>query len=332
MTEVIGTCVAPCGYRGGVTKTNGAMLLQRGTEDLVATADGPADSSGAECTLATRFQVASITKQFTAAAVLLLAERGVLSTADPVGRWVDGSPPAWDGITLHHMLTHSAGLAHWDDLDLDLAVPLPPDELLRLFAATPLLSPPGERFSYSSLGYVLLAHVVERAARQRFRDFLAQEIFGPLGMTSTFDGNPAGQPDLADGFANGEPVGSLELDILGMGTGSVWSTVGDLARWDRALADGEFLSDASRQAMFTPHVPVDDDDGLVRTAGYGYGWYIATAGGRRVIYHTGDNRGFKAINAWFPDDDVRLVILSNEDTTKVTPITHDLFRRAFPAA
>ena len=92
-----------------------------------------------------------------------------------------------------------------------------------------------------------------------------------------------------------------------LGTGSIWSTVGDLARWDRALASGEILSDAVRQAMFTVHTPTGDDDGVIRTEGYGYGWFIGTAaGGRRVFYHPGDQPGFRSLNACFPDDGVRL--------------------------
>ncbi|HSZ43399.1 MAG TPA: serine hydrolase domain-containing protein [Trebonia sp.] len=324
-----------------MTSIKGAILLQRGAENLVEAAGGPTGAGpggagpggagpGAECTLTTRFQIASNTKQFTAAAVLLLAERGVLAVSDPVGRWFDGCPPAWDGITLHHLLTHSAGLPHWHHFQgLDPATPLPADEKLRLFAAAPLLSPPGERFSYSSPGFVLLAHVIENAARQSYKDFLAQEIFGPLGMTGTFDGAPAGRPDLASGHENGEPVRSFDLTTLGMGTGSIWSTVVDLTRWDRALADGEILSDASRRAMFTPHVPVEDDDDVIRVEGYGYGWSVGIAAGRRVIFHSGDNAGFRSFNAWFPDDDVRLAVLSNEFTTNVRLIACDLIRKAF---
>jgi CubicO group peptidase (beta-lactamase class C family) len=104
---------------------HGAMLLQRGTEDLVAVAGGTTGNSpDTECTLGTRFQIASVSKQFTAAAVLLLADRGVLSTDDPVRDWLDGCPAAWDRITVHHLLSHSGGLVHWLDLPgLDLTKP-----------------------------------------------------------------------------------------------------------------------------------------------------------------------------------------------------------------
>jgi CubicO group peptidase (beta-lactamase class C family) len=309
----------------------GAALLQRGGEDLIAVAGGTTGAGpDAPCSLATRFQIASVTKQFTAAAVLLLADRGLLSVDDPVSRWLDDCPPGWDPITVHHLLSHSAGLAHWPGMPgLDVATPVPVREKLRAFAAAPLLSPPGERYAYSSPGYVLLAHILERATGAAYGDFVAREIFEPLGMSATFNGAPAGQPGLAAGQQDSVPVPSFALDTLGLGTGSIWSTVGDLARWDRALADGEILSAAARQAMLTVHAPVEDDDGLVRTEGYGYGWFIATAAGRRLFYHPGDNPGFRSVNAWFPEDDVRLAVLSNEDGTVLDPIMHDLIRTAF---
>jgi CubicO group peptidase (beta-lactamase class C family) len=311
----------------------GAVLLQRGTEDLVAVARGTTGTGpDTDCSLGTRFQIASVTKQFTAAAVLLLADRGVLSVHDPVSRWLDGCPAAWDPITVHHLLSHSAGLVHWPGLpELDVTRPVATSEKLRAFAAAPLLSPPGQRYSYSSPGYVLLAHILERATGLPYGAFLAREIFEPLGMAATFNGTPTGQTGLATGRHDGAAVPSFALDTLGLGTGSIWSTVRDLVRWDRALAAGEILSEAARRAMFTVHAPVEDDDGLIRTQGYGYGWFIGSAAdGHRIFYHPGDNPGYRTINAWFPDDGVRLAVLSNEGTTHLDPIVHDLIRAAFP--
>ncbi|HYB18255.1 MAG TPA: serine hydrolase domain-containing protein [Streptosporangiaceae bacterium] len=312
----------------------GAALLQRGAEDLVAAARGMTGTGpAARCSLGTGFQIASVTKQFTAAAVLLLADRGVLSVHDPVGRWLDGCPAAWGPVTVHHLLSHSAGLVHWPGLPgLDVTRPVATSEKLRVFAAAALLSPPGERYSYSSPGYVLLAHILERATGVPYGAFLAREIFEPLGMAATFNGSPGGRPGLAAGRHGGAAVPSFDLDTVGLGTGSIWSTAGDLARWGRALAGGEIFSQAARRAMFTVHVPVEDDDGLVRTEGYGYGWFIGSAaGGHRIFYHPGDNPGYRSINAWFPDDGLRLVVLSNEDAADLDPIVHDLIRTAFPA-
>ncbi|HEY6788897.1 MAG TPA: serine hydrolase domain-containing protein, partial [Trebonia sp.] len=278
--------------------------------------------------------IASLSKQFTAAAVLVLADRGVLSVADPVRNWLDGCPARWEPVTIHHLLSNSSGLIHLNGLPgLDLAKPVTASELLSGFASVPLLSPPGERFSYSSPGFVLLGHIIERAAGQPYGAFLAREIFGPLGLTATFSGNPRGEASLAAGHHNGAAVPSFDLDTVSLGTGSIWSTAGDIVRWDRALASGQILSDAARQAMFTIHVPVRGDDGVIRTEGYGYGWYIGTGpGGRRIFYHPGDQAGFCSLNAWFPDHDVRLAVLSNEGAARLDPIVHDLIRTAFPGS
>ena len=98
-----------------------------------------------------------------------------------------------------------------------------------------------------------------------------------------------------------------------------------------ALAAGELLSEASRRAMFTVQVPVEDDDGVVRTEGYGYGWFVGSVSGRPAYYHPGDNFGYRTINGWFPGDDVRVAVLSNESSTILDPIVHELVRIAFPS-
>jgi CubicO group peptidase (beta-lactamase class C family) len=312
----------------------GAVLLQRGAEDLLAAAGGTTGTApDADCALSTRFQIASVSKQFTAAAILLLADRGQLSVDDAVHRWLDGCPPSWNSMTIGHLLSHTAGLVHWLDLPgLDLTRPIAAEEELRFFADAPLLGPPGQRFSYSSPGYVLLAWIVERAADQSYASFLAREIFEPLAMVASFAGNGDGEPELAAGHRAGTQVASsFELDTVGMGAGDVWSTVGDLARWDRAVASGRILAESSRRAMLAVQAPIDAPDGLIRTAGYGYGCFIGRdSGGRRVIYHTGDNAGFVAVNVWFPDDDVRLVVVSNEETTDLMAIIRQATATAFP--
>ena len=312
----------------------GAVLLQRGDEDLIAAADGTTGTApDAACTLGTRFQIASVSKQFTAAAILLLADRGRLSVDDAVHRWLDGCPPGWNSMTIGHLLSHTAGLVHWLDLPgLDLTRPIAAEEELRRFADAPLLGPPGQRFSYSSPGYVLLAWIVERAADQSYASFLAREIFEPLAMAASFAGNGDGEPELAAGHRAGTRVASsFELDTVGMGAGDVWSTVGDLARWDRAVASGRILTESSRRAMLSVQAPIDAPDELIRTEGYGYGCFIGRdPDGRPVIYHTGDNAGYVCVNVWFPDDDVRLVAVSNEETTDLMAIIRQALATAFP--
>ena len=194
-----------------------AVVTRRSIDVLVhvagttgATPDGPIG-------LETRFQLASVSKQFTAAAVLLLVDRRALSLDDRLVGHLDGCPSTWEQITLHHLLCHTAGLVHWPHLEgLDLTASVPADELLSIFADAPLLGMPGEQYSYSSPGYVLLARVVEQVSATPYRTFLADEIFGPLGMDATFAGNPSGEPRLAVPLHDGEPVASFELDVVGM--------------------------------------------------------------------------------------------------------------------
>jgi CubicO group peptidase (beta-lactamase class C family) len=303
----------------------------RGETIVLEVASGVADERSAlACAPEIRFQLASVSKQFTAAAILVLADEGRLSVDDPVTRWITGCPSTWSTMTIHHLLTHTAGLPHWWDVipGMDLTSHMDPEAEQRLFQATPLRGPPGDSWYYSSPGYVLLAHIVQRAADQPYRLFLDEHLFDPLGMTSTFAGNASGRDRLARGYADGAPAPSFELDVVGMGAGDVWSTVGDVARWDAALAAGAVLGDVSRQAMLNSQAVVTgsaaDETGLLTVEGYGYGWFIGTSLDRRVIYHPGDNAGFVALNAWFPDDDMRLVVLSNEETTDLEALLPDL--------
>jgi CubicO group peptidase (beta-lactamase class C family) len=315
-------------------RLRGVILLQRGDTDLIAFAGGTSGTDpDANCSLDTRFQICSVSKQFAAAAALTLADRGALSVDDPIGRWISGCPASWDAITVHHLLTHTAGLPHWHDIPgLDPGAIGSFEDELHILSDAPLLSAPGERFSYSSPGYVLLGGIVERASGQPYPSFLTSEIFGPLGMESTFAGDPGGRPNLAVGHRDGVPVSSFDLAAV-VGTGDVWSTAPDIARWDRALASGQILSAASRQAMLTVHAAVSDDDPVIRTEGYGYGWYVGSLRGEHpMAYHTGDDPGFRSVNVWFPRDEVRLVLLTNEETTTMASFLGDLLEAAFPEA
>lgn len=270
-------------------------------------------------TTQTRYQLASVSKQFTAAAVLLLVEDGTLSLDDPVGRWIDGCPNQWRGITVHHLLTHTSGLGHWHDYPMiDLAEQIEPGELLEAFHRVPLRYLPGAGWSYSSPAYVLLAHVVERAAATPYRMFLANRIFSPLGLTRTFAGAPSGQPDLARGHdAAGEPLLTWELDVVGMGAGDVWSTAKDLLVWLDALQDGRLLGEPYRTLMLTQRVRTGKGP---EASGFGYGVFVGEVDGRRWWHHDGHNAGFIAFAASIPESGRRIVVLSNTEATDATVI------------
>jgi CubicO group peptidase (beta-lactamase class C family) len=310
----------------------GVALVRRAGVDDVRVAGGTAGGGPAATPIGpeTRFQIASISKQFTAAATMLLVDRGALSVDDHLVEILDGCPSTWREITIHHLLCHTSGLVHWPQLpDLDLTAQVSDDELLATFGAPALLSAPGERYSYSSPGYVLLAHVVQRVSGIPYRTFLAEELFGPLAMDATFAGNGGAAHDLATPLHDGVPVASFELDGVGMGAGDVWSTVDDLANWDAVIETRLVLSDASRRRTFQPHAAVDDEIPGVKFHGYGYGWYLAEIDGHRVNFHTGGNAGFQSINAVLPDDDALFVALTNDTATDLLGVALELLEIAF---
>ena len=159
-----------------------------------------------------------------------------------------------------------------------------------------------------------------RQAGQPFAPFLAEHIFAPLGLRSTSAGDAPGGPGMARGFFRyGQPVRSFDLGTASLGAGDVWSTADDLVRWDDALAAGELLTPRLRREMLTAHAPIPPgqvaDPTWIARSGYGYGWFVGTAAGRRFYFHPGDNPGYLAFNAWLPDHDIRLAVLVNEETT-----------------
>ncbi len=298
----------------------GTVLVVRGDETVHEASGGFAAADGTPCAPDLRFQLASVSKQFTAAATLLEVEAGRVRLDDPVGAFIPGCPSSWDDITVHHLLTHTAGLNHWPDhrAELDLCAWIEPAAAIREFQRLPLRFAPGTNWYYSSPGYVLLAHIVEATAGSPYRTYLEQAIFTPVGLADTFAGMPAADAvRLAEPYSDGAATPSFELDSIGMGAGDVWSTTHDLVRWDRTLAAGEFLSARSRELTFAPHARTVD-----RLADhYGYGWQLGTINGHRVRFHQGGNAGFCTFNAWFPDLDACIVVLSNDDTTDSQELT-----------
>ncbi|MEE6257343.1 serine hydrolase domain-containing protein [Plantactinospora sonchi] len=308
---------------------SGSVLVMRGESVLLETHHGLADATaGTPCSARTRFQLASVSKQITATAVLQLVERGALGLDDPLDRWFAGSPESWRGITTHHLLAHTSGIGHWREYPmLDLTAPMDPDELLRVFADVPPLFVAGAGWHYSSPGFVLLAHLVQRAADEPYRDYLDRMVFTPLGMTRTFAGMPHGRDDLARGYLDDEPVRSFELDVVGMGAGDVWSTVGDMQTWLAAVrpdGDGDSrsaghpLGPETRRLMVARHAATGRG---TDESGYGYGWFLGSLAGEEWVHHSGENAGFRAFDAWSARSDRRVVMLSNQDRTDATAVT-----------
>lgn len=305
---------------------SGAVLVARGDEVLLAKGYGLASRElGVPVTPETVFHLASVSKPFTAAAVLLEAERGKLALTDPVARFVPDYPRG-DEITIHQLLTHTSGIPDVNRLPVyeQLAArPQTPESLVAAFRDEPLEFSPGERYAYSNSNYELLALVLERVSGLRYGDLLRERIFAPLGLAATGHHGDAGAiiPGAAVGYA---PVG-LGVErapwfdwSVKTGNGSLYSTVGDLFRFARALVAGRLLSPASVAKAFTDHVD-----------GTGYGWFVRERHGRRQLHINGRSPGFGSYLGIYPDDELTVVVLGNLYNSVATPLGVDLAALVF---
>ena len=258
-------------------------------------------------TLDSKFRIGSVTKQFTAAAILLLEQRGKLALTDAVKTYYPDAPATWDKITLLHLLGHTSGIPNYTntpDLPKLSASHVTPAELVKLVQDQPLEFEPGSTMSYSNTGYVLLGMVIEKASGTSYAEFLDVNLFKPSGMTNTgYDVNAAVLPHRAAGYKRG-PSGlenSMYVDMTTpFAAGALYSTVGDLLRWERALFGKKILSMESLNKMTTPG-----------KGDYGMGLFIHPVGARRVIEHGGGIPGFNSRLTYFPESDVTVVALSN---------------------
>ncbi len=257
----------------------------------------------------TRFRLGSLTKQFTAAAVLLLQERGKLRLDAPVKTYLPDAPAAWDKMTVFHLLTHSAGVPNFtgfEDYDRTKALPVTLPALIARFRDRPLDFTPGERFRYSNSNYVLLTAIIEQASGQSYAAFVAEQIFKPLGMTgSGYDENARVIPHRASGYSarNGVLRNADHIDMsIPQGAGALYSTTHDLLKWQAALYGGKLLKPASLTAMRTPH-----------KNNYALGIGVFARDGVTTISHSGGIDGFNSWMGYDPDRRITVVALANVD-------------------
>ena len=255
----------------------------------------------------TRFRLGSLTKQFTAASILLLEERGKLKIDDPVKKYMPDAPAAWDKITIFHVLTHTSGIPNFTgfpDYDSRETQAMTPEKLVEWFRDKPLEFEPGTKWNYSNSGYVLLGYLIEKISGQSYSDFLQQNIFTPLGMKdSGYDSNSAIIAHRAAGYAPGKsgPVnaGFVHMSIP-FSAGALYSTTGDLLRWEQGLFGGKVLKAESLAKMTTPF-----------KQDYAFGLGVSTNNGHKMIAHDGGIQGFNTFLAYFPDDKLVVAVLAN---------------------
>jgi D-alanyl-D-alanine carboxypeptidase len=247
----------------------------------------------------TKFRLGSITKQFTAAAILLLQEQRKLTVSDPISKYIPGTPIAWKGVTIHHLLTHTSGIPSYTDAagyqeHMRERAGAPVDFIDR-FRNLPLDFEPGGKFHYDNSGYFLLGVIIEQVSGMKYEDYLRKYIFEPLQMADTgYDWPATILKNRASGYSRGEGGKEVNAQFLDMGqpyaAGSLYSTVLNLYKWDRALYTTKVLSAKSIEAAFTPN-----QFAWAEGTKYGYGWGIALVHCHKAVGHGGGINGFSTV-------------------------------------
>lgn len=309
---------------GGSGAFTGGVLVAKGDQVLFRQVHGWADRSLMKpLELNSRFRLASVSKQFTAAAILRLQDEGKLSVWDPLCKWIEPCPPAWAPIRLHHLLSHTSGvpdLMARPGWGVRRVTPATPEELTADSMRYGLQFQPGTRVRYDNAGYNLLGVVVEKASGMPLHDFLRTAFFEPLGMNDT--GYDDGFSDVVMGYANlaGGPTPQPDANVsIIFAAGALYSTLDDLLVWQRALHHGHLLTPISYRQMISDHAPdgTPDERGKPRRL-WGYGLYEKSLGSQvrpdftdPQIYHTGSWSGFRNLVTYQPDEDVTVIVLSN---------------------
>ncbi|MEO7368465.1 MAG: serine hydrolase domain-containing protein [Gemmatimonadaceae bacterium] len=263
------------------------------------------------------FEIGSITKQFTAEAIMMLIELGKLGLDDPVSRYIPDLPSAWDGIHIRHLLTHTSGLYDWES-DTATAFSLTREytasEFITLVGSQPLAFNPGSRFAYTNSAYPLLGLVIERVSGIPYERFIRERIFTRAGMTETrirdnfglVRNRASGYADSGSVFRNGQPLRPRILAANGL----ILSTASDMARWMIALLDDAIVTKASATTMSTPTRLANGS----AVPFLGIGWFLGSAAGHRYMAHNGSTAaGFSSVVYIFPDDALGVTVLLNID-------------------
>lgn len=267
----------------------------------------------------TEFGIGSMTKQFTAMAILRLAKDGKLSLDEPISDFVETMPPTWRGITLRQLLTHTSGIPNYGSLP-DWAkqtwMDRSPEDLIDFLRDRPLDFAPGTKFEYDNSGYVILGLIVQKVSGQSLSDYLSAHVFNPLGMKHTgFIGDQV-LPHRASGYEHdgGRLLGDLWVAaIRDSGAGGMYSTADDLLRWDQALYEPKDLGLADLKPMFVDY-----------GHGYGFGYVIDKQEGHPLWWHNGHWAGFSSIIARYPEDQLTVIVLSNDGDAPIGPLSRDL--------
>ncbi|QRG67126.1 serine hydrolase domain-containing protein [Brevibacillus choshinensis] len=304
---------------------NGALLLAKDNEVLLQKAMGYASHEyGVKNTTKTKFRIGSITKGFTAMALLILCEKGLVRLEDPIQLYLEDFVYE-EPVTIHHLLTHTSGIpnftSHPSYWATTMRLPTTLQQTVQSIARMPLEFAPGTHYQYSNSGYILLTAIIEKVSAVSYSSFLQEHIWLPLGMLDTgCEESRSVIKGLATGYTVWEEYIHTEyIDMtIPRGAYGMYSTVEDLWKWDQALYTEQLVSAEWIDKMFTPYADH-----------YGYGWAIHHSGGRKITSHFGDINGFQSDLYRSVDDRLVVIALSNVNLTPVTKITRDMAKVAW---
>ena len=267
----------------------------------------------------TNYRLASVSKQFTAASILLLKQDGKLRLEDPVRKWLPELPPSDGKITLRNLLTHTSGLIDYEDLiPADRTAQIDDNDALRMIAAqNRLYFEPGSAHRYSNGAFVLLGLIVERVSGVGLADFMKKRIFQPLGMEHTLMYEHGRGPEVANrayGYTEADGKWTRtdqSVTSATRGDGGIYSSVDDLAKWDAALYTDKLLNAESRKLAFTPTEPIADPD-----VDFGFGWRLSGD----TVWHSGESIGFNNVIIRWPKQHVAVIILTNRNEFQPYPL------------
>jgi CubicO group peptidase (beta-lactamase class C family) len=305
-----------------------AVMVTKNNKSVFAKGYGLADlKRRIPCTTKTNFRLASLTTQFTAMAVLILAEQGKLSLEDHLPKFFPEFPQYGKTITIRHLLTHRSGLPDYEDhIPQGTTIPLSDRDVLFILQRqnnTDFL--PGSQFHYSNSAYALLALLVENVSGRTFPAFLKERIFEPLGMTNTvaYVAGLSFVPNRAYGYASergGWELSDQNLTSAVLGDGGIYSSIADLFKWDQALYAEKLVSRRMLSDAFAAHSSQSDFKG----SGYGYGWYIGKLRDAEHIWHYGSTCGFSTRIERFPGKKLSVIVLANRRNASISPIVEKM--------
>jgi D-alanyl-D-alanine carboxypeptidase len=305
-----------------------AVAVVKGRDTVTMRGWGLADiENDVPVTPVTVFRIGSITKQFTSSAIMQLVEKGRLSLEDTLGALLPNTPVAWRKVTLRQLLNHTSGIPSYTDIGerwfARRREDMVPDSLLAFTAKDTMNFAPGTSWRYDNTGYVLLGMILDKTTGVKYPQYLNEQLFKPLGLTSTM--YCFTEPIIkhrAQGYGRQGTV-LVNASFLAMSqpysAGALCSTVGDLVKWTRALHGGRLVNAASFKEMTTPVGPAVSNH-------YGFGLAADTLAGHRRIWHSGGINGFLTASAYYPDDSLTVVVLTNTSPSPVGRMAENIVR------